>query len=550
MSGRQERLNIILLRELLALGAFFLLISTAMAQSGNLGDGEEGRECRNCHQENKRPARYDAIRPWLKSRHAEAGVACVDCHLKKEMEKEDFYKAVTATTKESAHAFMVERPAAKETKMYFVGVCGGCHKERLDEFNASVHGIANRKGKSISCIDCHDPHSVSAASNTDSRLYKGNDLKTCGRCHKDMLDSYMSTFHGKQFVLGNTLAPTCAYCHMGHELPPDDPGSALNAKNIGNICAGCHGEAAALGPDADEMMIHTLSRDSTRKVTHFRDPVAFGLFSIASVINSSYITMIIGVVGFFTLMSTRDFIKKTKMTYSHGPGSEEKTINRFSLAWRLQHFFWAIAFIVLAATGLSLKFPDSVFSGAIVWAAGGPAMRSVIHRIAAVVFIGTALAHIIPYVLLRRPPGKVILSKKDFLDALLHLSYLFDRTDNMPLMGRYTWYQKLEYWATVVGACIIISTGFLMWGFVPLIKKIPISLLYYAQMIHGWEAILAVLVIFVQHIYQTVLNPLVFPMDFSWLTGRTKYAVMEHEHPLELMEIESKRRGEYREGAS
>ena len=550
MSGRQERLNIILLRELLALGAFFLLISTAMAQSGNLGEGEESRECRNCHQENKRPGRYDAIRPWLKSRHAEAGVACVDCHLKKEMEKEDFYKAVTATTKESAHAFMVERPAAKETKMYFVGVCGGCHKERLDEFNASVHGIANRKGKSISCIDCHDPHSVSAASNTDSRLYKGNDLKTCGRCHKDMLDSYMSTFHGKQFVLGNTLVPTCAYCHMGHELPPDDPGSALNAKNIGNICAGCHGEAAALGPDADEMMIHTLSRDSTRKVTHFRDPVALGPFSIASVINSSYITMIIGVVGFFTLMSTRDFIKKTKMTYSHRPGSEEKTINRFSLVWRLQHFFWAIAFIVLAATGLSLKFPDSISSGAIVWAAGGPAMRSVVHRIAAIIFIGTALAHIIPYILLRRPPGKVILSKKDFLDALLHLSYLFDRTDNMPLMGRYTWYQKLEYWATVVGACIIISTGFLMWGFAPLIKKIPISLLYYAQMIHGWEAILAVLVIFVQHIYQTVLNPLVFPMDFSWLTGRTKYAVMEHEHPLELMEIESKRRGEYREGAS
>ncbi|MEK7841936.1 MAG: cytochrome c3 family protein, partial [Deltaproteobacteria bacterium] len=398
MSGRQERLNIILLRELLALGAFFLLISTAMAQSGNLGEGEESRECRNCHQENKRPGRYDAIRPWLKSRHAEAGVACVDCHLKKEMEKEDFYKAVTATTKESAHAFMVERPAAKETKMYFVGVCGGCHKERLVEFNASVHGIANQKGKNISCIDCHDPHSVSAASNTDSRLYKGNDLKTCGRCHKDMLDSYMSTFHGKQFVLGNTLVPTCAYCHMGHELPPDDPGSALNAKNIGNICAGCHGEAAALGPDADEMMIHTLSRDSTRKVTHFRDPVALGPFSIASVINSSYITMIIGVVGFFTLMSTRDFIKKTKMTYSHRPGSEEKTINRFSLVWRLQHFFWAIAFIVLAATGLSLKFPDSISSGAIVWAAGGPAMRSVVHRIAAIIFIGTALAHIIPYI--------------------------------------------------------------------------------------------------------------------------------------------------------
>ena len=132
-------------------------------------------------------------------------------------------------------------------------------------------------------------------------------------------------------------------------------------------------------------------------------------------------------------------------------------------------------------------------------------------------------------------------SKKDFIDALLHVSYLFDRTDKMPLMGRYAWYQKLEYWATVVGACIVISTGILMWGFEPLIKKAPLALVHYSQIIHGWEAILAVLVILVHHVYHTVLSPVVFPMDLSWITGRSKYEVMEHEHPLELMEIESEK---------
>ena len=126
----------------------------------------------------------------------------------------------------------------------------------------------------------------------------------------------------------------------------------------------------------------------------------------------------------------------------------------------------------------------------------------------------------------------ITVPKKDFLDALLHISYLFDRTDKMPLMGRYAWFQKLEYWATVLGACIIVSTGFLMWGFAPLVKTIPLVLVYYAQMIHGWEAILAVLVIFVQHFYHTFLNPLVFPMDWSWISGRTNYELMEHDHPL------------------
>ncbi len=529
-----------LAKGLIVLAACLLLISAAEAKP--LYSTPEGKECNSCHQEKKRSGRYDSVRSWLESGHAAAGVTCTDCHLNKGVEGEDFYKAVTSERKEDAHAFTVEEPGAREKKEYFIEVCGGCHKERHQEFKGSLHGTARLKdGRGVSCIDCHDPHRAPAVSHTDSRLYRGSDLKTCGRCHKGMLESYMKTFHGKQFALGNQLVPTCTYCHTGHGPAVDAAGSAINAQNVGNLCAGCHGESIANGPGSDLMMIHNLNKDSTRKVTHFKDPVSFGPFSIASIINSSYLSMIIGVVGFFTLLSTRDFIKKTRDGYvlRGRNGKAEKTVKRFGITWRLQHIFWALSFIVLAASGLSLKFPDSIFSQIIVWIMGGEAMRSVIHRVAALVFILTALLHIAPYILRRKSPARMLLTKKDFLDALLHISYLFDRTDKMPLMGRYTWYQKLEYWATVLGGLIVISTGLLMWGFAPLVKKIPIALVYYAQMIHGWEAILAVLVIVVHHLYHTILNPLVFPMDFSWLTGRTKYVVMEHEHPLELMEMEA-----------
>jgi formate dehydrogenase gamma subunit len=535
----------------LAVCLFIISVAASGSVAKPMGHDEaaleaERRECSNCHHEKKKPKRYDAVRPWLNSRHAEVGVTCIDCHLEKGLEADEFYKARASKTRAEAHASLVKRPGSIEMKSYFVGICGGCHEQRLREFKASVHGDARlENGVSVSCIDCHDPHRAPLVSRTDSKLYRGADLETCGRCHKGMLASYMKTFHGKQFTLGNTLVPTCTYCHIGHEPAVDDPGSTLHAESVGSICAGCHGTAVANGPGADAMMIHNLSKDATRKVIHFKDPVKIGPFSIAAIINSSYLSMIIGVVGFFTLLSTRDFIKKTKM--DHGsrkkdPG-DKRSVKRFSISWRLQHLFWALAFIVLAATGLSLKFPNSIVSRLIVWVVGGAAMRSYVHRTAAVVFIVTAILHLIPYILLRRSPRKMLLTKKDFLDALLHISYLFDRTEKMPLMGRYTWYQKLEYWATVMGGAIVVSTGLLMWGFAPLVKNIPIALVYYAQLIHGWEAILAVLVICVQHLYHTILNPLVFPMDFSWLTGRSSYVVMEHEHPLELMEIESAKGG-------
>ncbi|HEB92933.1 MAG TPA: hypothetical protein ENI94_05600 [Gammaproteobacteria bacterium] len=532
-----------------------LCLSTAIAQTSDIsGDPDRtsiaankhsdySAECQKCHDANKRPAQYESVKSWLNSRHAAEGVTCIDCHLKKDLQGPDYYAAITAEKQEDAHAAMVERPGSKKNKAYFIDICGSCHEDRLNEFKDSVHGLAKTQGETpgVSCIDCHDPHSAPLVSSKSSKLYRGSDVKTCGRCHKDARNSYMQTFHGKQFHLGNTLAPTCIYCHRGHELPMDNPASFIHADNVGGLCAGCHGEAVNAGLGADAILIQNLSQDSTRKVTHFRDPVSAGPFSIASLINSTYLSMIIGIVGFFTLLSTRDYIKKTKDNATID-SARKKSVKRFSLSWRLQHFFWALSFIILAATGLSLKFPESVLSEAAVWLSGGEEMRSVIHRIAAIVFMLLAVIHLLPYLLKLKPPGKIFLSKKDLIDAFLHTSYLFGRAEKMPLMYRYTWYQKVEYWATVIGGFIVISTGLVMWNFSPLASQIPVEIVFYAQLIHGWEAILAVLVIFVQHFYHVFLNPDVFPMDKSWLTGRTNLTVMKHDHPLELMEIESKER--------
>lgn len=540
-------------KKVLFLFSLLLFITAADAHPIENAAGDDGRGCKSCHYGKRNMEMSDFVKSWFYSRHAATGVTCVDCHLKKETTDEDYLKVVAAESKDVAHSHMIEGPGSNNMKEYFVGICGGCHTEKLEEFKSSVHGAARLKdGRGVSCIDCHDPHRAATAASKESMLYRGEDLNTCGRCHKGMLKSYMSTFHGKQFILGNSLVPTCTYCHIGHEPPTGSPESAINSKSVGNLCAGCHGKAIADGFGVDEKMIHNLSRESTGSIIHYMDPIRMGPFSIASAINSSYFSLIIGVVGFFTLLSTRDYIKKTREESLHKEPAvhEKRTVKRFSLSWRIQHVFWAFSFIVLAVTGLSLKFPDSTLSQLIVRIMGGAEMRSSIHRISALVFMATAAVHLMPYILRFRSPRNMLLTKKDFLDALLHVSYLFDRADRMPLMGRYAWYQKLEYWATVIGASIVISTGILMWGFESLIKTLPLSLVLYSQMIHGWEAILAVLVILVHHIYHTVLNPLVFPMDLSWITGRSKYSVMKHEHPLELMEIEGGKEREEDKGAA
>ena len=77
------------------------------------------------------------------------------------------------------------------------------------------------------------------------------------------------------------------------------------------------------------------------------------------------------------------------------------------------------------------------------------------------------------------------------------------------------------------------------------LKRIPMWGLDVATIIHYYEAILATLAIIVWHLYYVVLNPDFAPMSFTWIDGKLSRYHMEHEHPLELEELdEARRRGE------
>jgi hypothetical protein len=64
-----------------------------------------------------------------------------------------------------------------------------------------------------------------------------------------------------------------------------------------------------------------------------------------------------------------------------------------------------------------------------------------------------------------------------------------------------------------------------------------------ATMVHYYEAILATLAIIVWHFYYVFINPDFAPMAFTWIDGKLTHEQMEHEHPLELEEVEGKKPG-------
>jgi hypothetical protein len=86
------------------------------------------------------------------------------------------------------------------------------------------------------------------------------------------------------------------------------------------------------------------------------------------------------------------------------------------------------------------------------------------------------------------------------------------------------------------------GTGFLLWFQDEALRHIPMWGLDVATIVHYYEAILATLAIFIWHLYYVIINPDFAPMSLTWIDGKLSRHHMEHEHPLELEEIEDEER--------
>jgi hypothetical protein len=101
-------------------------------------------------------------------------------------------------------------------------------------------------------------------------------------------------------------------------------------------------------------------------------------------------------------------------------------------------------------------------------------------------------------------------------------------------MGRYTFEEKLEYWALLWGNLVMIATGFVLWNPIATARFLPGQVIPASLVAHGSEAVLAVLSVIVWHGYGVHLRH----FNRSMFTGTMTVEEMREEHPLELEALE------------
>jgi cytochrome b subunit of formate dehydrogenase/mono/diheme cytochrome c family protein len=211
---------------------------------------------------------------------------------------------------------------------------------------------------------------------------------------------------------------------------------------------------------------------------------------------------------------------------------------RFPLARRIEHLTMLLSFTTLGLTGLPQKFSSAPISIAFVNLLGGIENLRWIHHFAAIVMmLGTAW-HILVFgymAYVRRTRLSMLPTIQDIKDGWQALMYNLGFSKTFPQMGRYTFEEKMEYWAFVWGAIVMGATGFMMWNPISTVKFLPGEAIPAAKAAHGGEALLAVLAIIIWHMYGVHIKR----FNKSMFTGKMSEQDMLHEHPLELADIKA-----------
>jgi cytochrome b subunit of formate dehydrogenase len=221
-----------------------------------------------------------------------------------------------------------------------------------------------------------------------------------------------------------------------------------------------------------------------------------------------------------------------------------KTVTRFSVLERVEHFSVMSLFAVLAVTGFPQKFYDHRWAQVLTGWLGGVDTARWFHRGAGLTFGALLVVHIVRLVVsvVRGTTAlSMVPTRQDFLDAVQTIKYYLRVSDTAPAFDRFDYRQKFEYWGLLLGSGIVVGTGLTLLFPIQTATWLPGQIIPAAYVAHSQEGLMAFLVVIVWHIYNAHLNPDVFPFDTSIFTGEITVERMHHEHPIELERLQQQR---------
>ena len=482
--------------------------------------------CAGCHREGQRAAlRYRGTEHSIPEHYSESIHG-------KGLLKSGLLVTATCSNCHTAHRILpAADPASSVNRRNVATTCAQCHHGVFEKFAASVHSpLVTRTDRELpGCNDCHTAHTIKR---TDLAGFRLEIMGRCGRCHAETARSYFETYHGKVSRLGYSKTAKCHDCHGSHDiLPVADTRSHLNRLNVVETCRKCH-------PGATRRFAGYFTH-----ATH-HDPRKYPLLFW------SFWGMTALLVGTFTVGGLHTLlwipravqIRRARRALEEEAGADPRHVRRFTPRQSVMHVALIMSFITLALTGMTLKFSYTPWAVALSAFMGGFESAGWIHRVAALLMFAIFGTHLRDLLAVRREaggwrallsgPATMMLTVRDAREFLGTVRWFLGRGPR-PAYGRWTYWEKFDYFAVFWGVAIIGSTGLMLWFPETFTRLLPGWLINVATIIHSDEALLAVGFIFTVHFFNTHFSPDKFPMDLVVFTGRVPLGEFRHDRPAE-----------------
>lgn len=460
--------------------------------------------CSKCHdnpQYSKAIAQGEPgrVRHYVESIHGDRLVkkgtvvapSCVDCHGGHEIAAKSH-----ATSK-------VGRANVADT-------CGSCHEGVARTYAASAHGKALAAGEAEApdCTSCHSAHSIQAPASS----FKLASDRQCGKCHQERLAQHLGTYHGRAHDLGATQVAACFDCHGSHDvLESHDPASKLAPARRIETCRTCHEDAP---PKMAAYLAHGDSSDRssypllfwTERPIRLLMLAAVGLFALHTLL-----WLVRSAVAF--VQSPRDYWQSVRRTQSPRPF---RAVDRFAYALLLP------SFAILVATGMPLELHQTAWAHRVFALLGGADVARALHQLGATMTFTAVLVHLASVIApvwrdraeLVGASGRLELGKAlryafradspllgpaDLKELWQHVRWFLGRGPE-PQSRRFRYWEKLDYLALLCGIAVIGASGLAMWVPELVTRLLPGWVINVAQAVHGQEALLVVVFLFVVHV--------------------------------------------------
>lgn len=211
----------------------------------------------------------------------------------------------------------------------------------------------------------------------------------------------------------------------------------------------------------------------------------------------------------------------------------EQSVIRFLRGQQIEHLLLIISFTMLSVTGLPQRYASTALGTLVLRLFGGIDMIQQIHHIFAFMFGLETIYHLVIFFYNGFHSGNwggMWPKMNDLKHVREMILFNLGLKDKHPHFDRYTFYEKVEYWALIWGTAVMGITGLMQWFPILVTEYLPGSAIPVARMLHSWEAVLAVLAILIWHPYHVVIKT----TNRSIFTGTMSIKEMEDEHPAEL----------------